>query len=86
MKAAKNELNIVILDACRNNPFNKGLGSIVSGGLIAPTTTPSNERNSPYVKHLMRELLKPNLMIEQMLKQVRVAVKNETHGIQHPAY
>ena len=39
MKAAQNELNIVILDACRNNPFkSKGVYGIVSDGLVAPTT------------------------------------------------
>jgi uncharacterized caspase-like protein len=40
MKAARNELNIVILDACRNNPF-KSLfkeDMIPPGGLAAPQT------------------------------------------------
>jgi len=41
-KTAKNQLNIVILDACRNNPFkSKGFGGIASNGLVAPTTTPN---------------------------------------------
>jgi len=104
MKAAQNELNIVILDACRNNPF-KSLfkGEMISpDGLLAPQT-PSGfliayataagkvakdgkGRNSPYVMHLIREMQNPNVLIEQMLKQVRVAVKKETNGMQEPAY
>ena len=105
MKAAKNELNIVILDACRNNPFKslfKGVGRIAQDGLVAPQTPSGfliayataagnvaidgNERNSPYVKHLMREIPKPNVLIEQILKQVRVAVKTEANGMKEPAY
>jgi len=105
MKGARNELNLVILDACRNNPFKSLFKGIMTlpGGLAVPQT-PSGfliayataagkvamdgkeERNSPYVKHLMREMQKPNVLIEQMLKQVRIGVKLETRKVQEPAY
>jgi hypothetical protein len=118
MKAAKNQMNIVILDACRYNIFrskfkgkpdrpgdpplpemNDGLAApkqTPSGFLIAYATAANNfandfslnddGSNSPYVKHLMCQMQKHNLIIEQMFKQVRVAVKAETNGLQEPAY
>ena len=101
MELAKNQLNIVILDACRDNPFESftkgdkkiGLAPVSSaeGMLIAYATSPnkaalaSKERNSPYTKHLLDYMVQ-DLPIELMLKQVRVAVKNETNGEQTPWY
>jgi uncharacterized caspase-like protein len=41
MEAARNPLNIVILDACRNNPFARGLRSAGSGGGLAQMDAPS---------------------------------------------
>jgi uncharacterized caspase-like protein len=98
-KKATNQLNIVILDACRNNPFFKGDNkknglapmSSAEGLLIAYATSPnkvaltSKERNSPYTKHLLNYMVQ-DLPIEIMLKRVRVAVKNETNGEQTPWY
>jgi uncharacterized caspase-like protein len=102
MEKAKNKLNIVVLDACRDNPFpgfkkgdqKPGLAPIGSaeGMLVAYATSPnkaaltSKERNSPYTKHLLRFMENSDLPIELMLKKVRVAVKNETDGEQTPWY
>jgi uncharacterized caspase-like protein len=102
MEKAKNRLNIVILDACRNNPFTgfkkgdkkTGLAPIGSaeGMLIAYATSPNKAaltgkgRNSPYTKYLLRFMENSDLPIELMLKQVRVAVKKETDGKQTPWY
>ena len=103
MKAANNELNIVILDACRDNPIKStykgkkmpnGLvkSKAPSGFLIAYATAEGEVakdgkgRNSPYVIHLMSEMQKPNVMIEQMLKQVRIAVIKQTNDFQKPDY
>lgn len=78
MEEARNDLNVVILDACRDNPF-KGLfrGSssegllpltAPSGSLIAYSTRPSKKaldgsgRNSPYVKYLKQELPKRGVL------------------------
>jgi uncharacterized caspase-like protein len=101
MEQAKNRLNIVFLDACRNNPFEgftkgdrkAGLAPVssIEGMLIAYATSPNKAaltgkgRNSPYTKHLLH-FIKNNLPIELMLKKVRVAVKNETNGKQTPWY
>jgi formylglycine-generating enzyme required for sulfatase activity len=102
MEDAKNAVNIVILDACRDNPFKslfRGPGSeglapmpVPSGSLIAYSTRPGKKaldgsgRNSPYVKYLKQELLKPGVSIQDMLTNVRVAVKKETHKEQEPGY
>jgi len=102
MEEADNNLNIVILDACRDNPF-KGLFRSMSdeglalmqvpgGTLIAYSTKPKTRaldgvgRNSPYVKYLKHELLQPGISIEDALKRVRVAVLRETGNQQEPGY
>lgn len=80
MNARENALNIVILDACRVNPFrsfsrgfNMGLTKTqnVEGTLIAYATAAgrvavdgSNQRNSPYTEHLLKHIKEPNLKIE----------------------
>jgi len=106
MEDAKNSLNLVFLDACRNNPVarslfrsrgmeeKEGLAPMQapSGSLIAYATRPNRRaldgegRNSPYVKFLKKELLKPGLEIEKMLKNVRVLVRQETKEYQAPGY
>jgi len=107
MADARNNLNIMILDACRNNPFARSLFSkrgiknrkglalmdVPSGTLIAYATRPNKTaldgtggRNSPYVKHLKVELLKPGLSILKVLTNVRVAVKKETKNRQAPGF
>ncbi|MCF8197082.1 MAG: hypothetical protein K9J38_13860 [Polynucleobacter sp.] len=40
--------------------------------------------NSPYTKHLVRALQQKGLPIEQVFKQVRIAVVEETKGNQVP--
>ena len=101
MKQARNGLNIVILDACRNNPFksfsrsmNKGLRRIsgAEGTIIAYSTSPGkvaldgSDRNSPYTAQLIKLMKKPNLPVEIFFKQVRKGVKLETSGRQSPWY
>ena len=99
MEAARNRLNIVILDACRNNPFarsfrstQKGLASIdaPSGTLIAYATAPGSVasdgagRNGLYTQELLKYLKQPDLSIEQLFKQVRASVRSRTEGKQVP--
>ena len=98
MKDAGNRVNIVILDACRNNPFKgframaDGLASMSgpNGSLIAFATAPGHVAadgtggNGTYTKHLVRALVQPGLKIEDMFKQVREAVSKETGGAQVP--
>jgi hypothetical protein len=99
METAKNDLNIVILDACRNNPLgsearnlDRGLTTIsaAKGTFIAFATSPGNValdgtgRNSPYTKNLVQAILKGGLSLEQVFKEVRRNVISETSSQQVP--
>ena len=99
MEDAGNNLNIVILDACRNNPFarsfrsgNKGLARMDAprGSIVAYATAPGSVaadgsgKNGIYTKHLINTIKKPGLTIEQVLKQVRISVVSETGSKQIP--
>ena len=98
MEQAGSQLNIVILDACRNNPFqrfrslSRGLAQMSSpaGTLIAYATAPGSvaydgdERNSPYTKYLLQTIKTPGLEIEKVFKHVRIAVMAETENKQVP--
>jgi len=99
MDSAKNGLNIVILDACRNNPFGRGFRSMQTGlaQMEAPTgtfiafaTAPGSvaadgkEEHGVYTKHLLAEMIRPGMPIELMFKQVRNGVMAETKGEQIP--
>ena len=90
---------IVILDACRNNPFseiNKTTGrglAIVdapTGSLVSYSTTPGTEAqdgdgaNSPYTAALVKIAREPELAIEQALKRVRSSVHEATRNQQTP--
>ena len=99
MRYARNNLNIVILDACRNNPFARGSRSVdhglavmdaPAGILIAYSTAPGsvaadgNGRNSPYTDALVRSMRTFNEPVEQIFKHTRVAVMNASDGRQIP--
>ena len=97
MESAGNGLNIVILDACRNNPFARSLGSRglarmdgPVGTFIAYATAPGSTskdgtgRNSPYTQNLLTAMSIPGLSLEQVFKQVLVGVERETGGSQVP--
>ena len=99
MASARNRTNFVILDACRNNPF-EDMAEFDSPGLAemkAPTgtflsyaTSPGAValdglgQNSPFTTALAREMTRPGLPVEQMFKQVRVSVLEKTNGLQTP--
>ncbi|WIM05378.1 MAG: caspase family protein [Candidatus Nitricoxidivorans perseverans] len=99
MESARNRLNLVILDACRNNPFArafrasaKGLTQMEapSGTLIAFATAPGavagdgDGGNGIYTRHLLRAMAVPGLLVEQVFKQVRVGVMKDTGNLQVP--
>lgn len=100
MEAANNATNIVILDACRNNPFarsyrsgDKGLAQMnaPSGSLIAYATAPGSialdggaGRNGIYTAELLKQLKTPDLDIKNIFQQVRVSVRNSTQNKQTP--
>ena len=98
MEAAGNRLNMVILDACRNNPFgehrggSQGLAQMdaPSGTLIAYSAAPGQVavdgqgENSPYTAALAQALAEPGLKVEDVFKRVRVAVETATNARQTP--
>ncbi len=95
-EAGERATTILILDACRNAPFRSlwrtspsgfGAMSAPGGSLIAYATAPGKvagenreQRNGSYTKHLLRLLPQPNLPVEQLFKQVRLAVEDETRA------
>ena len=101
MSTAGKGVNILIVDACRDDPFgrsfrssSRGLANMDAprGTIIAYATSPGKvasdgdprERNSPYTKHLVKAMQSPNKPIEQVFKEVRRAVQDETKNQQTP--
>jgi formylglycine-generating enzyme required for sulfatase activity len=99
MDEAKNRLNIVILDACRDNPFvrsfrgsARGLAQIdaPTGTLIAYATAPGrlardgDGGNGLYTGELLKAIREPGLKLEDVFKRVRQAVRLRTNGEQVP--
>lgn len=99
MDYARNRLNIVILDACRDNPFarsfrsvSQGLASISAptGALIAYATAPGSVASDGpgehglYTGELIKAIQTPGLRIEDVFKHVRAAVRENTEGKQIP--
>jgi formylglycine-generating enzyme required for sulfatase activity len=99
MRYARNRLNIVILDACRNNPFTRSMRSVdhglasmdaPAGILIAYSTAPGAVaadgagRNSPYTEALTKAMRDVHEPVEQVFKKVRVGVMTATSGKQVP--
>jgi uncharacterized caspase-like protein len=100
MEGSGTKLNLVILDACRNNPFGaRGLRGTVSGlaqlrapegTLISYATQPGNvaidgsDGNSPYTKALAQTIRRSGLDIFQTFNEVGLAVKRATGGEQQP--
>lgn len=92
-------VTMVVLDACRNNPFPVSRGAMRAGlvqssgpvgTIIAYSTAPGDValdgdgRNGLYTKHLLRQITQPNVKLEDVFKRVRVAVSDETRGSQVP--
>ncbi len=98
MSHARSRVNIVILDACRNNPFAgktrpaRGLAQMDApvGTLLAFATAPGKVAedgpgpNSLYSLNVARHLVTPGLPVESMFKRVREAVIQGTDRRQVP--
>jgi Caspase domain/Domain of unknown function (DUF4189) len=100
MQGSGTRLNMVILDACRNNPFGaRGLRSAdgglaqmraPEGTLISYATQPGSvaldgsDGHSPYTKALASTIRQAGLDIFQTFNQVGLAVKRATGGSQQP--
>jgi uncharacterized caspase-like protein len=99
MEFSKSRMNIVILDACRNNPFpsltrgagQQGLAEMkkARGSFIAYATAPGSVaidgmgRNGLYSQEILKAMQKPGLTIEQVFKEVRVNVARLSGGKQN---
>ncbi len=99
MTAAKDKTFVIILDACRDDPFKggyrpeqKGLSQFDApvGSLLAYATSPGNVasdgsgKNGLYTENLVRELSVRGAKIEDALKRVRLNVRLSSNGGQIP--
>lgn len=99
MAKAGNRLNIVILDACRNNPFARSFRSGTSGlatmdaptgTLVAYATSPGkvasdgSGSNGLYTEALIEQMSVPGQRIEDVFKAVRRHVLDSSQGRQTP--
>ena len=100
MGNANNGLNMVILDACRDNPFARGFRSATrglaiintspTGTFIAYSTSPGqvaqdgDGRNSPFTAALLDSIKIPALPVEQVFKRVRQKLDASSGGRQVP--
>ena len=99
MEHAANKLNIIILDACRNNPFrgrfrsvDRGLAKMdaPTGSILAYSTAPGSVaadgdgRNGLYTSNLLKYIRKDGLSIENVFKRVRIEVMRASGNRQVP--
>jgi hypothetical protein len=98
LETIPSRMRIVVLDACRNNPFpnvdDSGRGLAIvdapSGSIVGYSTAPGMEaqdgdgNHSPYTSAFLNNARQPNLPIEQLFKRVRLEVNNTTAGRQTP--
>lgn len=104
LNEVSNKVNILVLDACRNNPFErkwdmqrslnegKGLAKIPppTGSLIAfstesgTTAADGNGNNSVYCMSLYNNILKADISLDQVFRNVRSEVLDKTSGVQRP--
>lgn len=98
LETIPSRMRIVILDACRNNPFptindaGRGLAIVdaPNGSIVGYSTAPGAEAqdgtggHSPYTQAFLNVAREPNVPIEQLFKRVRLAVNQTTSGAQIP--
>jgi len=92
MESARNGMNLVILDACRNNPFARssrnaaqGLATLnaPSGTFISYATAPGSVasdgsgQNGLYTGELVRHMKTAGLKLEEVFKRVRADVQDQ---------
>src|SRR5262249_28782894 len=98
LESIPSRLRIVLLDACRNNPFpgvndaGRGLAIVdaPNGSIVGYSTAPGTEaldgsgEHSPYLQSFLTRAVEPNLPIEQLFKRVRLDVAGSTPRRQVP--
>ncbi len=98
---AGNALNIVVLDACRDNPFSwarssssRGLavvGQLPPASIVVYSTSAGKVaqdgtgRNGAFTEELLKHLATPGLDITEVLRRTGQAVQSKTNGAQIPA-
>lgn len=100
LKEAHNKVNIVILDACRDNPFSwarsssRGLAVVSQqppGSIVVYSTSAGRVaqdgtgRNSVFTEELIQHLRTPGIDISEVLRRTGEAVQSKTRGEQIPA-
>ncbi len=95
MEGAKSRINIIVLDACRNDPFSRGGGGLsriypAEGTYISFATAPGkvasdgDTRNGLYTKYLIKYISQPNLTLKEVFEKTQKAVYQESGKKQHP--
>ncbi len=99
MEEAENSLNIIIFDACRDNPFarsfrssERGLAKMdaPTGTILAYATAPGSVasdgpgRNGLYTSSLLKHMMTPGVEIEKVFKKVRIDVVSRSGKNQVP--
>jgi TPR repeat protein len=99
MESARNRLNILILDACRNNPFARSFRSSAqglaqmdapAGSYIAFATAPGHTAadgsgsHGLYTQHLLEQMDRPGIKVEDVFKRVRANVMKDSQAQQVP--
>ena len=100
MRNAKCKLNIVVLDACRDNPYlgnrssgERGLAvvqNLPESSMLVYSTAPGSTatdghfRNSPFASALIRNLQVPRQEIHRLFDSIGTEVASSTSGAQRP--
>jgi hypothetical protein len=99
LEFARAKVNVVILDACRDNPFkaasrgmSRGLARVdaPAGSIVAYSTAPGqvaqdgSTANSPYAEALAKHIATPGLVLEEVFRKVRIDVSLSSNGAQVP--
>ncbi|MDU9049484.1 MAG: caspase family protein [Candidatus Electrothrix sp. Rat3] len=98
MEGGTNQTDIIMLDACRNNPYerrwrgvdSRGLAPVYApkGMIIGYATSPGqvafdgNGENGAYTDAFLRHLSTPDITIEDLFKRVRNTLSSSTRGRQ----
>ncbi|WP_321779582.1 SUMF1/EgtB/PvdO family nonheme iron enzyme [Sulfurimonas sp.] len=95
MKNSGNRLNIVLLDACRNDPFSRSGGgglakSTAKGTFIVYATSPGdvasdgNGKHGAFTQQILKHIDAKGLTLERVFKRVKIGVINSTNQNQRP--
>ena len=97
---AQNSFNMVVLDACRDNPFAGSFRSIQRGLAVTAAAPPetlvvyatdagnvANDgegRNSPFTEAFLANVMQPGIDVELMIRNVMAEVQQKTNKQQRP--